>query len=362
MPEQVLRVLHITASSMIGGGPEHVWQLVRHFPENIESFVAAPNCEPYGPRFVGAVGQERFLCIPQRKFTIRSLVKLVVFVKRNKIDMIHSHGKGAGVYGRLVALVTGIKSVHSFHGIHLPEGKVFTCLYRRLERFLCNISKVCIAVSNGEREIAKNAQFFPQKLLTIHNGVFVPEKLEHRDMPVPFTLLHVSRFDHVKNSPFLYDIALELQARGLLKLCKFVLVGDGEELPLLKHKVHAAGLEESFQIHGQQNFMETFYEQAACLISTSYREGMPLAVLEAEAYGVPAIVSDVVGNKDAVEANKTGFLFPVEDARIAVDCIEMFLRDAELWQQMRKNAYAYVKENFGVQKMADATAKLYREG
>lgn len=361
MPAQILRVLHITTSSMIGGGPEHVWQLIRNFPQNIESFVAAPSCVPYGPRFVEAVGKKRFLYIPQRKFTIQSLVSLLIFVRKNKIDIIHSHGKGAGVYGRLVALATGTKSVHSFHGIHFPKNKLAALFYRCLERLLCNISKACIAVSNGEREIAENAQLCNSKILTIHNGVFAPERLEYREMPAPFTLLHVSRFDYVKNSLFLYEIALELHARGSLKLCRFVLVGDGEQLSLLKQKVNHAGLGSAFQIHGQQNSMKIFYEQAGCLISTSYREGMPLAVLEAEAYGVPVIVSDVVGNKDAVLQQKTGFLFPVSDAILAVDCIEKFLRDTQLWQQMRLNAHLYVKAKFNTQTMVSSIARLYRE-
>ncbi len=361
MLQQPLRILHITASSMIGGGPEHVWQLLRHLPDNIVNYVAAPDVDPYGSRFVECVGADRFLAIPQRKFTLGAFFSLINFIKKNKIDIIHSHGKGAGIYARFATLLTSVKSVHTFHGIHLPQNTFACWLYVALERTLCGISKACISVSDGEYTKAKDLKLCPQGLTTIYNGVLIPEKLELRNMPKPLTLLHVSRFDtKQKNSLFLTEIALALREKKILEQCLFILVGDGEELPLLKNKIEAAKLNAYFQFEGQQKSVSPYYKDAACLISTSRWEGMPLAVLEAAAHGLPVIASDVVGNRDAVIDGKTGFLYPLDNAEKAADCIETLLKNEEQWQEMRKNAYDFACDNFSVQKMAEDTEQIYR--
>ncbi len=345
---------------MIGGGPEHVWQLIQHLPQNMESFVAAPDCAPYGARFRQSVGQERLLHIPQRKFTVKAFLQLIHFIKKNNIDIIHSHGKGAGIYGRLAASIAGVKSVHTFHGIHLPQKRFFRWLYVGLERFLCLISRVCIAVSDGEYAKAQSLKLCPQGLTTIVNGVNVPQTLPPCPTFLPLALLHVSRFDNKqKNSLLLYDIALALREKGILAQCHFILVGDGEELPTLQKKIHAAGLDNNFCIVGQQSCVAPYYTQACCLLSTSRWEGLPLAVLEATAQGVPTIATDVVGNRDAIKDGETGFLYPLGNAEAAAACIEKILHNEELWHKMRTQAYAHALEKFSVQKMAAATAQIY---
>ncbi len=355
-----MRVLHITASSMIGGGPEHLWQLVKHLPENIKSYIAGPECEPYGERFIRTVGHECFFPLPQRKFTLTTLKQLISYIKTNSIDIIHSHGKGAGMYGRLAALCTNAKSVHTFHGIHLPQNKVSRMAYTLLERFLCNVSKACISVSDGELQEAKNRGLADKKVHVIYNGIIVPKTLTERNIPKPFVILHVSRFDaRQKNSLMLYNIALALQAKNLLEHCHFVLVGEGEELPLLQEKISHAGLANFFTYAGQQNSVQPFYEQAGCILSTSRWEGLPLSILEAASNGVPAVVSDVVGNKDAVVHEKTGFLYALDDANAAATCIEKLLHNEQLWQNFREQAYSMAREKFCVEKMARETANIY---
>ncbi len=345
---------------MIGGGPEHVWQLVRHLPNFIESFIAAPMCEPYGGRFVASVGQKRFLAIPQRKFTLRAFFRLVAFIKQHNIHIIHSHGKGAGIYGRLAALCTGVKSVHTFHGIHLPQKAIFRKAYMALERGLCFLSKACIAVSDGEAEEAKRCGFAPENLHTIYNGVYVPEQLPQREMPKTFTILHVSRFDtKQKNSLMLYNIALALQEKNTLERVKFILVGEGEELPLLQDKIDQAGLTESFVYAGQQKTVQSFYEETACILSTSRWEGLPLAILEAQAFGVPAVVSDVVGNRDAVLEGETGLLFDLEDAVSAALQIQTLLESPKLWAKMCMTGHDRIRENYSVHGMALTAARVY---
>ncbi len=357
-----IRVLHISASSAIGGGPEHVWQLIKHLPDTITSYIAAPSCKPYGARFAEAVGQNRMILLPQRKWSFIAFWRIFSFIKKHNIQIIHSHGKGAGIYGRILALLTAVPSVHTFHGVHMPQKKIPQKLYIFLEGLLCRISKVCIHVSKSEQERAQALQWMPKHAVVIYNGVHVPETIPQRSMPKPFTILHISRFDpNQKNSLFLLPIARALQEKHMLESCSFILIGDGEQRAELEQAVQAAGLGKFFQFVGQQDCVEPFFAHAACLLSTSYYEGMPLAVLEAEAHGVPVVVSDVIGNKDAMVHESTGLLYTQGKADSAADAIIRLIKDEEYWQKLRMQAHIHAKELFTVQSMVQATAKVYED-
>lgn len=154
-----MRILQVTASSLPGGGPEHLWQLARHLPREMECFIAAPRCDPYWPRFAETVGSERLFELPERRFSPSALARLARWARRQGIEIIHSHGKGAGVYGRPAALLAGARSIHTFHGIHLGYPQPLRSCYIHLERLLCAMSRTCIAVSPGEAEEARALGF-----------------------------------------------------------------------------------------------------------------------------------------------------------------------------------------------------------
>jgi glycosyltransferase involved in cell wall biosynthesis len=148
-----MNILHISVRADFGGGPEHMFQQItdqidRH---GISVFLACPKDYPYYDQYCHAVGQENVLLIPHRKFNIFRSLALLKYVYSNKIDIIHSHGKGAGIYGRFLRIFSGIPCVHTFHGLHVGEyTKLKKRIYIGLERFLGVFTKQVICVSDGE--------------------------------------------------------------------------------------------------------------------------------------------------------------------------------------------------------------------
>lgn len=69
-----LRIVHITASSSVGGGPEHVWQLLCHLPDTLtELYLAAPKTEPYGSKFIAKLSKEHYFELPERRWSTNSI-------------------------------------------------------------------------------------------------------------------------------------------------------------------------------------------------------------------------------------------------------------------------------------------------
>lgn len=355
-----MRILQVTASSLPGGGPEHLWQLVRHLPRDMDCFIAAPRREPYWPRFAAAVGLERLFELPERAFSLLALARLARWARRQGIEIIHSHGKGAGLYGRPAALLAGARSIHTFHGIHLGYRSPLRQCYIQAERLLCAMSRACIAVSPGEAEEARALGFGRGKIALIPNGVVVPARVCPRPGR-PFKLVQFSRFDPLqKNSLWLLTLARALRAAGRLEECRFVLVGDGPQREILQQALAVEGLD-CADFAGFRPDPRSFLGDAGCYISTSRWEGLPLAVLEAQAEGIPCLVTDVVGNRDAVEDNVSGWLYPLDDAQAAVARICRLMDDQALWQRMSQAAHARAARLFGVERMAARVAACYRQ-
>ncbi|MCH2165773.1 MAG: glycosyltransferase [Marinovum sp.] len=116
-----MKILFLTVRADLGGGPEHLLQLIAHAPEGSEVYVGCPRDEPYHQRYVDFLGAERIIEIPHRSFKLSALRALARVIRQQGIAVVHSHGKGAGLYGRILAAITPAQSVHTFHGLHVAN-------------------------------------------------------------------------------------------------------------------------------------------------------------------------------------------------------------------------------------------------
>jgi glycosyltransferase involved in cell wall biosynthesis len=364
------KILHITLSASIGGGAEHIYQLLRHSGVHYGgSYVATPIEDPYYTRFVKLVGPERICKVPSRSFSVRSFIALFLYIKKNKIDIVHSHGKGAGLYGRLLAFCAGVSSIHTFHGIHLQYHKSILWMYVLLEKVLGWITHAAICVSHGERDKAVKLGFVPSsKVHVVENGVEIPSQLAPHSVTMPFIIMHLSRFDAAqKNSEALIPIAVSLQNRGILDQCRFRVFGQGERRSFCVQLAEEFGVSHAFSFEGRCPSSRKPLRgedlpvpaRAGCYLSTSRWEGLPLAILEALAEGVPVVASDVVGNRDAVAHGTTGFLFALDDAEDAADCIENLIKDPSMREELASNAATEATDRFSVQRMTREIESIY---
>jgi hypothetical protein len=96
--------------------------LINHCPDQINWFVAAPKDEPYYAGWNENENVNDIIEIPHRRFSVLTFFKLVRYVLRKEICIIHSHGKGAGLYSRGMKLFCpGVIVMHSFHGLHAAQ-------------------------------------------------------------------------------------------------------------------------------------------------------------------------------------------------------------------------------------------------
>ena len=356
-------ILFITMRADWGGGPEHLWRLLQNLAPEFKAYIACPDEEPYYQRYASIIGEERIFKVPHRTFSLPHLIRLHKWCVKNKISLIHSHGKGAGLYGRLLALISGLPCVHTPHGVHLGAMPVWKQkIYLFYEYIMSCLSAAVISVSQGELDQIKSLKFSPAKRLQlIPNGVVIPEQPIEQAVNGPYSVIHISRFDVQKNSEALIPILKELSTRGRLTDFHFKLIGNGTEQKNIEDKIQQLGFSKHVTFYGFTPEPQKHFNKALCFLSTSRWEGLPLAVLEAMSHGLVPVVTDVVGNRDAVKNGQTGLLYSLDSAVEACDKLIELADNSKLRGELAKNARQDVVLNYNVTLCANATCDIYRK-
>ncbi len=365
-----IRLLHLLVTSSPGGGPKHVYDLVRHLPRNeFEVIVAAPRDGVFFDRFRDL--DVTLVELPLSRLGVRHLPLTVRLCRGCQVDIVHTHGKGPGLYGRLAARALGIPAVHTFHGIHYSNyGWVGRRLYLALERRLSAMTHTVINVSRSQEAEGLALRLFrSEQSVVVSNGLDV-EEMDRvtRESPIrreslglhgdDFVLGCVSRWDPVKR----FEVLLEGVRRlaGRIPRVALLLVGGGGEEARIRRLVSEKGLQDRVIFTGFLGNPARVYGILDLYVATSLKEGLPLAPLEAMGARLAVVATDVPGHRDVVVRGQTGLLVPPEDSAALAEAIVSLAADPERRRRMGEAGRERVLAHFGIQSTVARTADVYR--
>ena len=354
-----MNVLLISVRADHGGGPGHIARLMEAAPDDVRFTVACPREQPYWERYAGLAGAGNLIEIPHRAFRLPVLLRLAAAVRQRNIDVVHSHGKGAGIYSRPLRLLTGRQVVHTFHGLHVGAYRsAGRAAYLTLERLLAVPTSCSIAVSPGEASQLREAGL-GARLRLIPNGVRIPPHSAQSAPGPPYRVVMMTRYDYQKNAELVISIAEALREQAALESFRFELLGTGPGAADLAGAVRSRGLDPYLRLFGAVDDSSRYLCGAHACLSTSRWEGLPLAVLEAMAHGVPVVATDVVGNRDAVTHGRTGFLYDQGNPRAAAGALLRLAVDPDLWRRISAAARSVATQRYSAERMSAETVACY---
>ena len=141
---------------------------------------------------------------------------------------------------------------------------------------------------------------------------------------------------------------------------RLLLLGGGDATPW-QGFAQQLDCGDSIEFTGYQTNIVPFLAQSCCLLLPSRKEGISNALLEAQSWGIPAIVSDIPGNRAVVEQEKNGLLVPVGDSKALAEAL-LHLYDAPLLRkEYGRAARTRIENIFALEKVADQTVALYQQ-
>jgi glycosyltransferase involved in cell wall biosynthesis len=145
-----------------------------------------------------------------------------------------------------------------------------------------------------------------------------------------------------------------LEAARLVPEAEFVVVGDGE----LRAELEQAAVP-NVRLLGSRDDVPELLASFDVFAFPSLFEGLCLAVIEAQAAGVPVVATPVGGIRETVVDGETGLLVPTRDPGALAAAIRQLLEEREAAEAMATEAKRRVRERYSVERMVEATLRLY---
>jgi colanic acid/amylovoran biosynthesis glycosyltransferase len=338
MEASAARVVHLTTSYPRHEGDfagRFVADLVRGLARHVDVSVLAPGGYrdfglAYGRGLVGNLRRRPWLA----PLLVVSMIRAVRRAAGRR-DLVHAHWLAAGAIcvlarRRFVLTLHGSGTAGRFADLELARR------HPRLFGFVVRRAEVVIGVSDALAEAARRCG--ARDVRTIPNGVDMPTRTA--DEAEPAEVLFVGRLSPEKG---IAELVAATEGMNL------VVAGDGP----LRHLVPEAL---GFVPHDE---LGTLYDRAAVVVCPSYREGLPLCVLEAMAHGKPVVASAVGGIPELVEDGVTGLLVEPGDVAGLRAAIERLLADPMLRRRLGRAARARVAERCSWERVTTATVAAY---
>lgn len=233
--------------------------------------------------------------IPLKKKNIIGYIKsLLRIMKTEKPDVIHIHGNSGTMF--VEAFLAKIFKISKIL-IHCHNT---TCMHPFINLILKKPMK-CLATDLMSCSLEAGKWLYGRSSYIVLNNAIDLLKFEYNEetryeyrklfaIENNFVIGHIGSFNKQKNHDFLIDVFYELHKKN--DTCKLLLVSDGSEYKKIKDKVRTLKLENSVIFAGRRSDVDKLYQAMDIFVMPSLWEGLPVVMLEAQAAGLPLLVSD----------------------------------------------------------------------
>jgi len=375
-----INILYIITKLELGGAQKQLLSLVRGLDKErfnpyiltaydgllVDTAKAIPNLKLIRCRFL-----ERK--IRPIKDTL-ALFFIYRFIKNNKIDIVHTHSSKAGILGRLAAKAAGVRIIiHTVHGwsFHDYQAGIIYYFYLFLEKFCAQFSSAIVVVSQWDkRQAARQSVGRQDKYKLIRYAINYEELKNNTEGSKVRKEFGLSEADLVigmvacfkpQKAPLDF-IKLASVIKKDFPNAKFILVGDGVLREKVRVLIDKLNLKEQVILTGWRHDVASILSCLDVFVLTSLWEGLPIAVLEAMATGLPVIATDTGGISEVVLHGKTGYLVNPGDIEALQDRLKELLMKPSLRKEFANQAITTLGSNgYSLNNMLKNTTQLYSD-
>ncbi|MBI3320807.1 MAG: glycosyltransferase [Candidatus Omnitrophica bacterium] len=291
-------------------------------------------------------------------FTPRLVPALASLMKRERIDVVHTHNMGPLLYGSVAARLAGVRAL-----INTRHGREEKCR----SRFIWRLNDAVVAISeDAKRRLLAHNRLDERRVRVIYNGIELGSTNGHASAdfkrqcglsPQRRLIGTVGRLAQEK------DHGTLLQAfAGLIRFgcdAELAIAGDGALKPSLERMAGALGIAGRVRLLGFRSDARALIGAFDLFALSSLTEGIALTLLEAMAARKPVVATEVGGNPEVVVDGMTGLLVPPQQPDRFAQAMRVVLDDPALAARFGEAGRRRVEEHFSVERMVREYVQLY---
>lgn len=359
----MIRIAYLVDHLAVGGAQSHLLQVVRGLDRDTyapEMWTASADPGDLASTFeaagvpVRSFGIEKTMLSPS---TLSAAMRVGRDMRRRGVRIAHGYlfegnvlAALVGRFGRLPVTIVSKRSLDRYDRLD-----------RRLAAALSNrLADVVTVNAAAVRDLVAEHEWCPgSRMVLIPNGVALPPRTARprprNDRPV---VGMVGRLGWKKGYPHAIRAAALLRDR--VPGVRFDIVGDGDMRAELEALVREAGLADTVRFLGQRRDVPELMAGFDCYALSSVIEGMPNALLEAMAAGLPVVTTSAGGSAEVVVHGESGLVVPPADPEALANAIATVLADPGRAARMGAAAEARARSTFGLEAMLATMDGLYR--
>jgi len=307
---------------------------------------------------------------------VKAYRELKTIIDQNEYQIINCHTPVGGVIARLASRAArkkGTKVIYTAHGFHFCKGSsvINWLIYYPIEKWLARYTDCLITINEEDFNRAKKHQFKAVRIEHVHGvGVntekFNPAEKEYKkELRIAygynvgdFLLFYAAEFNKNKNQQLL--IQALAQIKDEIPKAKLLLAGAG---PLLQEcRKLAQNLEVGEQVHflGFRKDIEQLLQISDVAVGSSFREGLPVNIMEAMSCGLPVIATVNRGHRELITNQQEGWLIHESNPQVFAKKMKLLAKDPAQRAVMGSNGRKLIINKFSTNKILQEKSAIYK--
>ena len=367
MKAKKIKLLHLTTDSQMGGTEKMILAFMKKSSQDFYNILVI--LKKNGPlsKLASNIGIKTYSLNINNLWDLPKLYQLLKILKKEQPDILHTYLFHANIAGRIIGKLYGIKHILCGQRNIDPWRKWYHSYMDKLTS-----SFVQAYISNtqaGKKRLIEIEKISEEKIFVIPNGIekhiptgsFSKKTLRSRfNLPEnAIILLHMGSFTKKKGQSFLVEAFIS--AAKTKENIHLLLAGDGPLREKVSGLASLSPISERIHFPGTLDNIYDVLPFCDLFIMPSLWEGMPNALLEAMASGIPIIASDVGGIPELVTDGIESLLVPPQNSQALAEKITFAIKHPERMKSLAQKAKEKAISQFSLQKMIERLEDFYRK-
>ncbi|WP_399629020.1 glycosyltransferase [Sporosarcina sp. SG10008] len=349
-----MKVLHVLHSTNIGGTERAVLNYISYNEDStIENIVISFNGGDLDEYYMN---ESDFYKVTNTNSATKNFSEIYSLIKEQKIDIVYAYGLRASIIARIVSRMLKIKNIYGVRGLQNNSKGFIEILNKATMIFVDQI----VTNSESVRQYLVDNHQYGVNISTIHNGTFIPiiQRNLHYEKGKILRVICVANFHLIKGHAYLIEAISNLIDKGF-KL-ELTLLGEGNCEKEIVRQIEKLEMQNYIKLFGKVSDVYPYLYENHVLVLPSLSEGLPNAVMEAMATGLPIVCTDVGGSSELVGNMVNGLLVEPRNPKQIEEAIRYLYENPVRMRELGEKGKQIIEAEFSFAKLVSKNNGVFR--